>query len=193
MLKLILIRHGETDSNAEKRYLGITNIGLNENGLREASKLKEKLKGESFDFVISSPLKRSVETANFLSDNVITADDLEEINFGLFDNLTYDEIVKKYPLEHEMWLKSPYDFEFPKGESSFYMHKRVLEYIDKLLLKYKSGTIVIVTHAGVIRCVISHLLGLGYEYDWHFKINNCSINEFEIDNGYAVMTKLNYN
>lgn len=193
MLKLILIRHGETDGNSQKRYLGVTDISLNKNGIEEASKLKEKLNKEKIDIVLSSPLKRAVETANFLSDNIVLVDELREINFGLFDNLTYDEIVKKYPAEHKMWLKAPYDFKFPKGESSLIMHKRVSAYIDKLLSKNKMGTIVIVTHAGVIRCIISHLLGLDYKYNWHFKIENCSINEFQIDNEYAVMTKLNYN
>lgn len=191
MLKLILVRHGQTDSNKNKKYLGWTDVELNKCGIDQAQQVRDKLKYVDFDIVISSPLKRASETAKIISENIIYDSELKEINFGLWDNLSFEEIKEKYPKEHELWMKDWKRFIFPEGESALDMHKRAVNFINKIYKK-QEGTILIVTHAGLIRSIIAHLLGMGMEGAGRFYIDNGSITVIEIIDDYALLTKLNW-
>ncbi|URZ15902.1 alpha-ribazole phosphatase [Clostridium felsineum] len=189
MLKITLVRHGETDGNKEKKYLGWTDIELNEKGILQAKIVRDKLSEEKFDLIISSPLKRAKATAEIIGNtNIIYEDNLKEINFGLFDNLSYKEIRAQYPEECEKWINNN-DFTFPHGESFSRMYTRVQNFVDKI--KTKEGSILVVTHSGIIRSIIAYLLNMEEEKAWHFSIDNCGITVIDITKGYAVLRALN--
>lgn len=195
MLELIIIRHGETDSNKEGRYMGWADIDLNENGIKQAYSLKEKLKDTKIDCIYSSPLKRASRTAGIINEahnaGVIYSDSIMERNFGVFDNLTYSEICGNYPVQKELWAADWANYCIESGESAVQFHNRVCGFVKGITEDYEKGTILIVTHSGCIRSIVTCLLGLRLEDSWHFKVDNCSISKFEITGNYPVLTLLN--
>lgn len=195
MLKFILVRHGETESNKRGAYVGWTDVGLNEIGIKQANIVKEKLKNEEVSQIYCSPLKRAVKTAEIISENygkeIIIEDGLKEINFGLWDNLVYNEIREKYPLRHREWLKGGHNFVFPEGESAKEAFERHKNFIHKLTSELDEGTILLITHGGFIRNAIAFLLGMEPEDAWHFSVDNGSITKIENSKGYGVLCMLN--
>lgn len=195
MLKIILVRHGETESNKKGAYLGWTDVQLNNNGLRRAHLARQKLKETKVDMIFCSPLKRATETAQIINKNynkeIIFDDALKEINFGLWDNLTYDEIREKHEEKHKEWLEGSLNFIFPQGESAQEAFERHEDFINKLTEEVKEGTVLLVTHGGFIRNAIAILLGMKAEDAWHFKVDNGSISKIEVSDEYGVLTVLN--
>ena len=96
--RLILIRHGETDYSTEKRYCGLTDVCLNKRGIEQAEGLCQKLGEEDVDKVYSSDLRRASEFAKIVFKNkeIEPAPEFREINFGIFEGLTYEEIMARY-------------------------------------------------------------------------------------------------
>jgi alpha-ribazole phosphatase len=160
MTKLLLIRHGETDYNLKKRYSGFTDVGLNKTGRQQARELYKKLKKQNIHKVYSSDKRRAIETVKILFKNkeIEKNPDLREIHFGVFEGLTYDEILKKYPVVYKKWLKNPYTIAIPKGESLTALKKRAVRAIKKIASQNKDKTVAIVTHGGVISVFINYLL-----------------------------------
>ncbi len=196
MIELILVRHGETDSNVKGTYLGWTDVPLNAHGIEQANAAKEKLKGMMLNGIYSSPLQRARHTAEIINENfgmeILLAEGLKERNFGAWDNLTYKEIVSGFPQEHELWVKDWANYCMKDGESSVQAYSRVVGFIEELVKSHKEGTFLIVTHLGCVRKILSHLLGMGLEGSWHFKVDNAGISRIQInDEGYAYITALN--
>lgn len=196
MLELILLRHGETDSNVKGTYLGWTDVDLNERGREQAYAAAEKLKGTPIDVIYASPLKRAMHTAQIINTGfnmeILPAEGLKERNFGVWDNLTYKDIVERFPGEHDLWTEDWMDYRMQGGESSREAYERLVDFVDGLLESRKHGTILLVTHLGCIRKIISYLLGMGLEGSWRFKADNAGICRINInDEGYAYLTALN--
>ena len=119
MTEIIVIRHGETDWNAERRMQGFIDIALNTIGQRQASLLATALQNEAFDSIIASDLQRAVATAKAIALPrgmlLLTDPQLRERCFGAFEGLRYDEINVHYPGEHATWLAREVDARYPAG------------------------------------------------------------------------------
>jgi alpha-ribazole phosphatase len=195
MLEIIITRHGETHSNTEGRYLGWTDVDLNENGIKQACTLKEKLKDTKIDYIYASPLKRAARTAEIINEahnvGIIYSESIMERNFGVFDNMTYSEICKNYPVQQELWAKDWVNYCIESGESALQFHNRVCGFVKGLTAEYKKGCILVVAHLGCVRSIVTCLLGLELEYSWRFKVDNCSISKFQIIDNYPVLTLFN--
>jgi phosphoserine phosphatase len=159
--KVILIRHGETVWNLERRYLGITDIGLNDTGVKQAQKVKDAVVLERVDKVYSSDRKRARDFAAlvFGDIDVEALPALREIEFGAFEGLTYEEIMKYYPNVYTAWIKDPLSASIPCGESVRDVRHRVMNAIDRIVGQNAGKTVAIVTHAGPIAIVTQELSG----------------------------------
>ena len=155
MLKVYLIRHGETPGNKLKRYIGITDEGLSYAGI-------QAIKGKKYppvDFVYTSPKKRCRETATIIypQQEHWGFDDLKECDFGDFENKNHYELAGND--DYQKWIDSDGLLPFPNGESlegfSFRCIRGFTEVIDRALTD-GHGTIAIVTHGGVIMSIMSH-------------------------------------
>ena len=191
-MKLILVRHTETIGNKEKRYLGWTESKYTEKGKKDIRKIVEFLKDRKTDGIFSSPSERALFISKRLSE-VIKADiqvteSIKEINFGIFDNRTNNEIVKEYPKQYNEWVKDYINYEIPDGESLKNMHQRVADFID--LLDKDDKKYIVVTHGGVIQSIITHVLKLPIEERWRFRIENGTIVELEYIDGYGVLNQI---
>lgn len=195
MLELILIRHGETDSNTKQTYLGWTDKELNEKGLLQVQHLRDRLKETKINGIYSSPLKRTMQTAEIINENfnldIICSEGLKERNFGIWDDLTYKELTERYPAEYNEWVNDWIKYRIKDGESAIEAYNRSAAFIDELLTSHTEGVFVIVTHLGTIRFILAHLLELGIESSWRFRVGNASTTRVEIKDGFSVLTMLN--
>lgn len=183
MTRVIFVRHGETSWNHLKRYQGHSDIELNETGMQQAQRVAQRLKGETISAVYSSDLIRAVETAQMISKEhslePILVPELREINFGLWEGLTYEEIMAAWPdILSEMYAK-PGSAMAPEGESFYDVQKRTRRGIDKCLANHKEETIVIVSHGGTIRTALCDALDLAVEKMWSLRQDSTAINVIE--------------
>ncbi len=192
MKEFILIRHGETDYNSQMKFMGMTDAPLNIKGKKEALLLKEKLKDDGINRIISSPLQRCTETASliFPDSEIIMEKSFVEMNFGIFECLTYDEINEKYPEKMESWNLDRMNYKIPEGESIAEMSERVLKCFDKILNNY-DGRTVIVTHSGTIRIILAHYLINSIHETWRFSVDHCRVTRLNFSDGYGYLKSLN--
>lgn len=161
--RLILIRHGETDWNVQKRYQGKTDIPLNENGRKQARQLASFLQDRPISAIYSSPLQRAKQTAEILKGKhphpIIEFDHLMETGYGQFEGFTFDEVREKFAdhlaiaekLDHHERLK----FRFVEGHESLEETAlRASSCLQNIAMRHLGEEVIIVTHGGVIRSLI---------------------------------------
>ncbi|MBS9776248.1 MAG: histidine phosphatase family protein [Fusobacterium sp.] len=194
MGRLILIRHGQTEMNKQKLYFGKLNPKLNNLGIEQAQNAKkylEEIKEKiSYDLVYSSPLLRAKETAeicNYLEKNIIFDKNLEELNFGIFEGLTYKEILEKFPNEAKKMENSWLNYNYETGESPKEMYERVINFVENLDF---SKNILIVSHWGVINSILSHFLSKELEAYWKFSVRNGGVAILNGDKNFCFLEKL---
>ena len=190
MGKLILVRHGQTEMNAQSLYFGKLNPPLNDLGISQAYQAKEKLLDIDYDIIYSSPLERAKQTAeicNYLDKEIIFDSNLEEINFGIFEGLTFKQISEKYPNEVKKMEEDWKSFNYVTGESPKEMFQRAISFLKTL--DY-TKTNLIVTHWGIINFIISYFISGSLDSYWKFKIQNASIVIFEGNFEFSYLTKL---
>lgn len=198
MFEILLIRHGETEFNSSKKFSGITDVGLNENGRIQAERLAGILKDEVIDHVYSSDLKRCVETGSYLraeESGRTLSKELREMNFGRWEGLTYDEIKERYPEELETWEADWTDYVISGGESFSIMSRRVIKEFGEILKKHNcagsDGRIAVITHSGCIRSILAHYIIGSIRESWKFRVENATVSRLRVDKDYIFLKSLN--
>lgn len=178
--RIIAIRHGETDWNAQSRLQGQTDIPLNARGLAQAAALSAALGHESVACVYCSDLSRAAQTARALAEPLgwpCTVDiGLRERGFGVMEGHTYREIDERWPEWSQRWRVRDPEFEPPEGESLNRFHGRVLDTVGRLAAAHAGECIVLVTHGGVLDSLYraaTHV-ELNAPRSWH--LGNAAIN-----------------
>ncbi len=196
--EIIFIRHGETDFNRARLYFGHLDPDLNETGIEQLRKVKilfEK-REKMPDVVFSSDLKRCSQSMEILqideeTEKILTKD-LREINFGIFEGKTYEEIKSEYPEKVEKMINDWRNFKADRGESINEMMLRVAEKMNEIINQYRNKKILVVAHAGVIQALISYYLFGNLDGYWKFKINNGSITKLHVmEDGYTYFEYIN--
>jgi len=164
-LKIFLVRHGETTWNAIGQLQGKSNTHLSKKGHLQAKQIAKMLKNEKFVAIYSSPLKRAFDTAieivKFHDLQVIKRKELEEVNYGVFEGLTFKQIEKKHHILWDTRRKNKFKFKPKRGESFEEMDKlRIRPFVKEIKKKHKNQTIVVVAHSGPNRLISGLLLGL---------------------------------
>lgn len=174
---IYLVRHGESEANTKKRFSGITDVELTERGALQAVKAGKKLKDKTIHNIFSSPLKRAKNTAEIIADeigfnkkDIIIENCLTEVNFGIFENLTWEEIVEQYADESESWIEFKHKYKFPKGEGYDDIILRISGFLDNV-----PDNSLIATHFGVIQAVLLYFEIADDNSLWNYKISNCDI------------------
>lgn len=198
MIRLYLIRHGETDWNTVRRFQGWTDIELNEKGLRQAELLGKRFENIPVDEVYASPLKRAVKTALPVAKaagvELKTCEHFKEINFGAWEGKTRDELVEEYGELFNEFLTHPQQMTFPGnvGDGSFAaVEKRIKKGFDEILEGKDDVKIAVVSHGGIIRLMIKYLLGIEedlYNSTW---IDNTSISVVDVRKNGNILRVLN--
>lgn len=186
MTEILLIRHGETDWNAEKRLQGHLDIPLNAEGRRQAAAAGQALLNEQLDAIISSDLLRARQTAQEIAAprgmTVHVDPGLRERCYGAFEGMLYAEISQRYPEAFAAWRAHEIDARFPEGERVAETLRefadRAIGTITRILNERQYRKIALVTHGGVLDCAYRVAQGIGFSRDRDFDIFNASINRF---------------
>lgn len=183
-MKLIFVRHGQTDWNVQGKIQGSYDSELNSTGINQAMKLSEKLLSLNYKFskIYSSPQKRALKTAKILSksSNVdyVLMKDLQEMNMGKWEGLSWKEVEEKYPTEYKKWYLNRRYTKTPDGESYENMLERVLKSIDKIINE-NTHDVVIVSHSAVIMCLQCYVTNTPFNEMLKFKTKNANITEID--------------
>lgn len=194
MLHLILVRHGETDWNAQRRYQGQSDVPLSALGQRQAELVAARLAGQKIDAVYASDLSRAWETAKIIagkSDLEVSPEPrLRELKFGVLEGLTFDEAESRHPQMITAWLD---DFNnTPEGaETIRAFNARIVSLLDDLKGKYDEQTLLLVGHGGSLSEILRVVLGLSREKRWYLEMENASLSEVLIAEDYVSFKRLN--
>ena len=162
MKKLILVRHVLTEDNELAKLSGHIDSKVSEEGKKQIEKITEFLKDEKIDRIYTTTSSRTKET------------------------------VKNFPDEFNKMIEQGYKYTYPNGESLIDCYERVSKETESILNETpEDNTILICSHAGTIRNILTYLISNTFEYHWNFKIDNASVSVVEVDNGFAVINKLN--
>jgi len=158
--KLILIRHGATNWNLEKRYCGRSDINLNSQGRAQGRLLLKRLRQEKIHKVYSSDRRRSIQTAKivFKEMRIEKTPELREMHFGCLEGLTHREAIERYPKIYKRWLEDPFCEVIPGAEDLTAFKKRVVKAFKKIVALNKGKTIAVISHGGTIGIFITDIL-----------------------------------
>ena len=192
---ILLVRHGQTESNTNGFYMGWSNEDLNDVGYTQARSLSSRLASLPIASIYTSPLRRTYTTAAILVKphglELKVLDDLVEIRLGEWQGLHMDEIKQRWP---ELWQQSridPSELTMPNGESFKQVTERAVQAFEMIIAADQGKPAVIVTHDVVIRVLVAHVLGVPNSIYRRFEINNASLSVIRVVNGNAQLIALN--
>lgn len=195
MIKVYLLRHGQTSWNADNnRYCGRTDIGLTAKGLEQAAAVREQLKGIEWAGVYSSPLQRARITAEIASGLSVQTDDrLIEADFGQWEGKTKEEFIKEMPESWSNWMNDPGNCAAGNtGETGSEVVARVDLFFQELLTRTPQGNVLVVAHNGVNRLYLAYKLGMPLRNYRQLTQDNSSITRFELSShGLLTLEHLN--
>lgn len=195
MTRLIVVRHGQTVWNLERKYQGHSDIALTDKGLRQAAAVGARLADEKIDAVYASDLSRAFKTAeciaakHSLTVRVVPA--LREIKFGDWEGLTYEQISAQWPgLLGKLWT-TPDELQIPGGESFQQLKERAYAAIEKIVAAHPDQTVVVVAHGGTIGTILCAMLDIHLNHVWNIRQDNTAVNIIEYYEGRPTITLLN--
>ncbi|MFA7249654.1 MAG: histidine phosphatase family protein [Dehalococcoidia bacterium] len=183
-LRLYLVRHGQTDGNAEGRSQGRRDVPLNDRGRRQAAALAERLRERPLVAVYASPLLRSLATAQMIAAphrlDVQTDARLAELDQGLLDGLTGEEMRRDYADFLSQWRDGdPADLVMPGGESMRDAQARMVAATEAIAAQWPGGEVVAVGHNLATRAFLCHALGVPITTFRRFRHDVASYAELE--------------
>lgn len=183
--QIILLRHGETDWNAQRRIQGQTDTALNERGREQARALVGATLGLQIDVLYSSDLQRARESAAYLADvrglKVVALPQLRERHLGIFQGSTGEEAMARWPAEYTRYRQRDPARTLGDGENLQQLRHRVLSVCEELVARHAGEHIALVTHAGVIDIIYRHALGKPLNSVRDFEIGNASVHRLVCD------------
>lgn len=176
---IYLIRHGEIDKPTDRRFLGQTDLPLNEIGIRQAQALHGRLRHIEFSRVFTSPLQRAVQTAALVSGraagSIVRIEALKEINLGAWEGLTVAEVCSRFPGEYEQRGQDLEHFRPQGGESFGDLATRCCSALLTLAQQFPAPLLV-VAHAGVNRVLLSRMRDQPLQRLLEIPQNYCGVN-----------------
>lgn len=195
-MRLIVVRHGETLYNIQKRITGQLDVPLSLLGERQAELVSSYLAKETLDLVVASDLQRTRATAQAIArthDLSIHEDaDLREIAMGEWEGYTNEEITERFAASQVLWRTNPAVYTIPGGgETITQVNTRITHALARWQTQYPDATVVWVTHGGFIGLLVCHMLGLDISRRWQFRHDNASITEFWLQPERVILVRLN--
>ena len=197
MVKFIIVRHGFSLGNKEKRFTGQLDLPLDEIGYSQAESVaKYILDNFKIDVIYSSELCRAYDTAlplaKALGKEVKKINALNETDVGFWQGKTFEEIKKEYPEGYALYVASPGLCHFDGGECYADVRARVVRGFHHIAEENEGKTVFVATHGGVIRNLLAAWLDISLERITDVpRISNASITVAEYENGKATLLGIN--
>jgi broad specificity phosphatase PhoE len=196
---VVIIRHGQSQGNAEGRFGGHTDTPLSPRGQKQAQATARALASEKFSAIYSSDLPRAIETASPLAKLVgvplETSDALRERSVGVMEGLTFEEAAEQHPEQYQALLRRDFEHVLVGGESYRQTLDRASRQLDEAIEQHKGGRIALFAHTGTICILILHLMGAldapELKPVW-IATANCGIARFDLrDDGFVRVLTIN--
>jgi broad specificity phosphatase PhoE len=162
--RIHLVRHGATQLTEEDRFAGSSDVELSEEGRRQVASLAERLKDEKLDAIYASPLARTLQTARILASahgvEPIPEPGLREIDYGRWEGLRRIDVERDFETEYAIWQEDPFTIAPHGGESGLNVLNRILPVVRRIVQTHQDGSVLVISHKGTNRLLISSLLGL---------------------------------
>jgi alpha-ribazole phosphatase len=192
---LHLIRHGEVERAAERRFLGHTDVALSATGLTQVQALARRLGGEPIEAVYASDLLRARQSAAPLAAErrvaPVADPAFREMAMGRWEGLTFEEIRAREPEAAARWLGDPATVAFPAGERLEALRGRVLPALARVLARHRGGHVALVAHGGPNRVILGEALGLPLRHVLRLAQDYGAWSLVEYHDGAAVVHTLN--
>lgn len=192
---VLLVRHGQTESNITGYFMGWSDEDISELGYAQASSLSSRLATSPIASIYSSPLRRTLNTARVLAEphelEPEVLDELIEIGLGDWQGLHREEIIQKWP---DIWKQSridPSDVALPNGESFQQVTERAVRAFNQIVADNTDQQVLAVTHDVVIRVLVAHILDTSNSIYRRMEINNASLSIIRVEDGRARLVTLN--
>ena len=196
---VLLVRHGQSEGNAEGRFGGHSATPLSPRGRKQAKATATALASESISAIYSSDLYRATETASPLSElthlPINATDAFRERSVGVMEGLTFEDAAQQHPDQYAALLRRDFDHVLAGGESYRQLLDRAQQKLDQIVLAHRGGTIVVFSHTGTICILALHLMGALDAAElkpvW-LSSSNCGISRFELrQDGFVRVLTLN--
>lgn len=195
MMRLILVRHGQTEWNAGGRYQGQSNVALSDTGRKQARFLAERFPVRQLDAIYTSDLDRAKETAECVGKRlgltVYQEKAFRELSFGDWEGLTYQEISSRWPEEAEKLFTAPDELVIPHGETFRDLQKRALDKIYSLYEQHIDQTVAVFAHGAINKTILAGLMHIPLHYLWSLRQDNTAVNILRLDDGYVMVELIN--
>jgi broad specificity phosphatase PhoE len=180
--RLLLARHGQSVSNAIRRFQGAQDVALSPLGMRQAEALGQAVSRRAIAHVYVSPFERARQTAEIalagLGLPLTVVDDLRELSLGEWEGCTVEEIRTRPGDPYARWVRDPVQCPPPGGEPLADVQARVLRAVERITAAHPNGDdVLIVSHGGVISALLAHCFGLPLSSIWRIAVANCSLSE----------------
>jgi broad specificity phosphatase PhoE len=187
VVRVLLVRHPETEANAERRYVGRGDTALTEQGREQAAALVGRVLAWDPYVVVSSPSERCLIVARRVAEGAGVPceirDALAEMDFGLAEGLTYEEALRAGVSIDLLGGPSPAPFD--GGEAWDVFAARVAEAAAGI--ERAGERVAVVTHSGVIRALLTHWLALPDEAAWRFAVPTAGMADVAVEDGHGVL------
>ncbi|MBR5163566.1 MAG: histidine phosphatase family protein [Schwartzia sp.] len=195
MMRLILVRHGQTEWNAGGRYQGQSNVALSSLGRRQAELLAASFPVKQLDAIYASDLDRARETAECVGKAfgipVRPEKAFRELSFGDWEGLTYQEISSRWPKEANKLFTAPDELCIPNGETFQDLQKRALDKIDELCKIHDGQNVGVFAHGAINKTILAGLMHIPLHYLWSLRQDNTAVNILKLEDGYVTVELLN--
>ncbi len=193
-LRLLLVRHGETEWNVQRRYQGQTDVALSPKGILQAEALALRLSAESIDAAFASDLQRAWLTGQIVTQGreiALTPEPrMREMHFGMLEGLTFDEAQSQHADVIRAWLDNE-NQPPPGGEDLVGFSRRVKSVLEELQRNHASQTVLLVAHGGPLSEMARLMLGLSHGLRWSFLMDNAGLSEVRLDGGFPFIKTWN--
>jgi phosphoserine phosphatase len=187
-VQVLLVRHGATDWNLQGRCQGVTDLDLNEVGVRQAKQIAASLTNESIHAIYSSNLKRAQQTAQFFSLHhqlpVQIENDVRELDHGELEGLTFAQIKENYFQFIQKWRTEPAEIQVPGGERLVDVAQRAWSGLNRIVQRHTAEqAIVVVSHNFPILSIICRITGTHLNNYRTFHLDPCSVTRLSHNGG----------
>ena len=196
-MEIILVRHCETDWNKENRCQGISDLSLNQAGLKQAENLRSYFNNLDIDLIFSSTLKRAIETANVINSDkkipIELIDELREMDQGDFEGIPFHTLREKYPVELNEWRKNPDKFRIPNGETLGEVKNRMIKFMKNIVETHREDkTIIIVSHNLALSSLLCSISEKNLVNFTEFTVESGSISTIDYSNKIFSLKTMDY-
>jgi broad specificity phosphatase PhoE len=193
-----IIRHADKEKgDFTNLQLPLQDSPISQMGQEQARNLQGFFADKEIAHIYISAYQRTGQTIAFVAEHfgltLIVDDRLNEIDIGLFEMATEDEVREKFPAEWQAYRERSSDFRFPEGESGEEAQKRIVEFLEEKRQAHGDENVIAVSHDGLIRTLMCHLMNIPVTNRWNFHVDLCGITEITYQPDYGKWKLIRFN